>query len=93
MDVADLDRQLRRERLVGREDEGRLLHRLDELGDRERLARAGHAEERLVAHARADAVGQQLDRLRLIACRFVLRDDSETTHGASFSYLLPNASG
>ena len=49
----ELGGELRGERLVRRHDERRLLDRLDDLGHREGLARAGHAEKRLVAQALA----------------------------------------
>ena len=48
-EVLQLRRELGGERLVGRHDQRRLLDRLDDLGHRERLARAGDSEQRLVA--------------------------------------------
>ena len=44
-----------------------LLHRLDDVGDRERLARSGHAEQRLMRQSGLEAVDQAAQRLRLIA--------------------------
>ncbi len=55
------------ERLVGREDEGRALRLLDHLGHGEGLARAGDAEQHLVALGAAHAVHQLADRGRLVA--------------------------
>ena len=48
-EAPELAIELRRQRLVGREDEGRALRRLDHLGHGEGLARAGDAEQHLAA--------------------------------------------
>ena len=85
--VADeiLDRVVRKEllhlavelggqRLVRRQDQGRLLHRLDHLGHGEGLARPGDAEQDLVAFAVLDAAHQLGDRRRLVPGRLVRRD-------------------
>ena len=55
------------ERLVGGEDQGRALGRLDDLGHGEGLAGAGRAEQDLVALARADAFDEFGDRGALVA--------------------------
>ena len=64
-ELLQLAGQLGRERLVRRHDQRGLLHGLDGLGHGERLARARHAQERLVAQAVLDPAGQLLDGLRL----------------------------
>ncbi len=61
--------------LVGGEDQGRALHRLDHLGGGEGLARAGDPKQHLVALAVFQAFDQGGDRLGLIAGRLVLGDD------------------
>ena len=71
--------ELRGERLVGRQDQGRALGRLDHLGHGEGLARPGDAEQHEVAIAGADAGGQLADGLRLVAGGLVLRDDAQWT--------------
>ena len=80
-EIAELLRELCRERLVGRDDERRFLDGLDGLGHGVRLAGAGDAEERLVAHALEDAVRQPVDGLRLVASRFEVGDDPERRSG------------
>ena len=69
--------QLRRENLVGREDQRRALHRLDHLGHREGLARAGDAEQHLVALARLRLRNQFGDRGGLVAGGGIFADDLE----------------
>ena len=69
--------ELRRQRLVRREDQRRPLGLLDDLGHREGLARAGDAEQHLVALLAADAVHQLGDRGRLVALRLEGRDQPE----------------
>ena len=66
-DLAELVGELGAERLVGRDHEGRLLHLLDHVRDREGLARPGGAQEREVLLPRLDALGQPLDGGRLVA--------------------------
>ena len=68
--VAELVVELRRERLVGRDHERRLVHRGDDVRHGEGLAGAGDAEQHLVAArpSRTPAV-ERRDRLRLIALR------------------------
>ena len=48
-EALELAVELRGERLVGRQDQRRALRRLDDFGHREGLARAGDAEQHLVA--------------------------------------------
>ena len=75
-EALELAVELRRERLVGREDQRRALGRLDHLRHGEGLARAGDAEQHLVALVGVDALDQLLDRLRLVALGRVFRDDA-----------------
>src|SRR3546814_1981809 len=60
------------QRLVGRQHQGRALQVLDDMRHREGLARAGDAEQNLVALARREVLGQLADRLRLVARRLVV---------------------
>ena len=71
-ELLELAVELRRQRLVVRQHQRRALHVLDDVGDREGLARAGDAEQRLVRQARLEAVDELRDRLRLIARRLVV---------------------
>ena len=57
--LLQLGRQLGRQGLVGLDDEGGALDRLDRPGDGGGLAAAGDAEQGLVAVAALDALGQQ----------------------------------
>ena len=66
-ELAELVAELRRERLVVRDDERRALELLDRPGHRRRLARAGRAEDRLEAVAGGDRRGDLADRARLVA--------------------------
>src|SRR3546814_12010307 len=50
------------QRLVGRQHQGRALQVLDDMRHREGLARAGDAEQNLVALARRAVLGQLADR-------------------------------
>ena len=59
------------ERLVGGEDQGRALGRLDDLGHGEGLAGAGRAEQDLVALAGLDALDEFGDRRALVARRLI----------------------
>ena len=76
-ELLELGVELRRERLVVRDDERRAIQFLDHVRHRERLPRAGDAEERLVTIAGLDRLQQFRDRLRLIAARFVIRFELE----------------
>jgi hypothetical protein len=64
--------ELRRERLVRRDHERRLVHVRDHVRDGERLPAAGDAEQHLVRGAGAYTLGERDDRLRLIALRLEL---------------------
>src|SRR3954465_14655728 len=66
-ELAELVAELRGERLVVSDHERGLLDLLDDPGHRRGLARAGRAEQRLVALTLADARGELLDRPRLVA--------------------------
>ena len=65
--LAELVGQLGGQRLVGGDDQRRLLHPLDGPGHGGALARAGDAQQRLEAVAPLDAGGQLLDGLGLVA--------------------------
>jgi hypothetical protein len=62
-----------------RDHQGRFLHRGDDVGHREGLARTGHAQKRLVAVTGFDPGHQFVDRLRLVAGRFEIGYEGE--HG------------
>ena len=66
-ELLELARELGGEGLVRRHDERGLAERLDGLGHGVGLARAGDAEQHLVAVAGAHAVHERLDGLRLVA--------------------------
>src|SRR5947207_3303541 len=57
----ELGVELRRERLVGRDHERRLVDLRDHVRDRERLAAAGDAEEDLMRRSSLDALAQRDD--------------------------------
>ena len=80
-EIAELLRELGRKRLVGCDDERRLLYGLDGLRHRVGLAGAGDAEEGLMAHAAAYAVREPFDGLRLVAARLEVGDDAERRSG------------
>ena len=61
------------QRLVGSEDQRGFLHLLDDLRHGEGLARAGHAEQHLVALVLHHAAGEHGDGGRLVAGGFVFR--------------------
>ena len=65
--------ELRRQRLVRGQDQGRPLDLADHMRGGEGLARSGDAEKHLVALAILDALDQLLDRRRLVTCRRELR--------------------
>ena len=90
-EALELTVELRRQRLVGREDEGRALGAIDHLRHGEGLARAGDAEQHLVALMLIDALDQLGDGGRLVAPRLVLRDDPEGD--AAFGLLRPLRAG
>ena len=55
------------QRLVGGQDQRGPLRRLDDFGHRKGLARAGDAEQHLVALVRVDALDELANRLGLVA--------------------------
>ena len=78
--------ELRRQRLVVRQDQRRPLHRLDHLGHGEGLAAAGDAEQDLVPGLRPEALDQFPDRRRLIPLRLELGGElEETRHRCPFA--------
>ncbi len=66
-EIAKLAVELRRQGLVGRQHDGRPLHSVDHVGDREGLARAGHPEQGHACLAVVQPFDQARDRRRLIA--------------------------
>src|SRR5262249_30877693 len=70
--------ELRGERLVRRDDERRPVDACDDVRHRERLARAGDAEQDLMASAFLDPADELLDRLRLVALRLEIGHDLKT---------------
>ena len=81
--LAELVRELGRERLVGRDDDRRPLDAFDHVGDRERLARPGRAEQGDVGLAGPDALDQVVDGRGLVTGRNVVGVDLERGHGTS----------
>ena len=71
-ELFELGVKLRRQRLVVRDDERRPVELADDVGDRECLARAGHAEQRLMPIPGLERFDQLGDRLPLVAPRFVI---------------------
>ena len=76
-ELLELGEQLGGQGLVVRHDQHRPLHLLDHVGHREGLARAGHAHQHLVLFAAAQARGEGLDGLGLIAGRLKGGDELE----------------
>ncbi len=76
-EALELAIELRRQRLVRRQDDGRALRRLDHLGHGVGLAGTGDAEQHLRAVVAADAFDQILDRGRLVALRLIFGLDDE----------------
>ncbi|MOA07664.1 hypothetical protein D3C78_1273730 [compost metagenome] len=72
--------QLRGERLVGRQHQGRALHLRNDVGNAEGLARAGHTEQGLVRQACLDALYHLADSLGLVAGRLKTGDELELGH-------------
>ena len=66
-EASELAVKLSRQRLVGGENQGRALRRLDHLRHRESLAGAGDAEQHLGAVVAPQALDQFVDRLGLVA--------------------------
>ena len=82
-ELPELAGELGRQGLVGREDDRGPLGALDHARDRERLARAGDAEEGLVAVAPLDARREPVDRGRLVAGRREGKDELELGHAVA----------
>ena len=87
-ELAELAVELRRERLVRREDDRRPADLGDHVGHREGLAGAGDAEQRLERQAVADALDQALDRGRLVARRRVRLEELERRAGVRDEFAL-----
>jgi len=64
---AEFTVELRRERLVVRKYEGRFLNVFDNLGHGKCFTRTGNAQQRLMLQSRLNSIGEQFDRLCLIA--------------------------
>ena len=79
--------ELRRQSLIGRENQGRALGAVDHLRHGEGLARACDAEQHLVVLVGIHARHQLVDGARLVAPGLVLRDDPEGD--AAFRLLRP----
>jgi hypothetical protein len=79
--------ELRGQRLVGRQHEGRALRGGDHLRGCKGLAGAGDPEQHLVALEAAHAIDELGDGLRLIALRGVVRNEAEGD--AAFGLLRP----
>ena len=84
-ETLELAIELRRQRLVRRQDDGGALRGLDHLGHGVGLAGTGDAEQHLGAVVTADALDQFLDRGRLVALRLVFGLDDERL--AAFGFL------
>ena len=76
-EALELAIELGGEGLVRRQDQGRALHRLDDLGHGEGLAGAGRAEQDLVALLALETLDQFGNRLRLVTLGGVFRDALE----------------
>ncbi len=72
--------QLRRQRLVRCQDQRGALHLLDDVGDAEGLARAGHPQQSLVRQPRLDALDHLPNGLWLIACWLEPGNELELGH-------------
>jgi hypothetical protein len=83
----ELPVELRGERLVGRQDQGRALRLLDDLGHREGLARAGDAEQHLVALQGLNAADELGDGPGLVAGRREVGFEREPD--AALGFLRP----
>jgi hypothetical protein len=85
--------ELRRQGLVRRQYQSRALHLGDHIGNAERLARAGHAEQRLVGQAGLDALDHLADRGRLVASGLETGHELEFGHGITLKKTLHNPVG
>ena len=84
-EALELAIELRRQRLVRRENNGRALRGLDHLGHGVGLAAAGDAEQHLRAVVALDALDQFGDRGGLVALRLIFGFDHERL--AAFGFL------
>ena len=80
--LAQLVGELGGQRLVGLQHQHRPLHLLGHPGDGRGLAGAGRAEQHDVLRPALDALGDLLDRGRLVTGRLVVGDDLEGGHPA-----------
>ena len=87
----ELGVKLRGERFVVRNDERGLVHVFDDVGDGERLAGTGDAEQRLVLRAGQNAVGQLRNGLRLVAGGFERRNEFEHALKVGWQWEAVNA--
>jgi hypothetical protein len=92
-EALELAVELGGQRLVGGEDQGGALGGLDHLGDGEGLARAGDAEEDLVALVRLHARDQFRYRLGLVAGGLVVADQAEGAAALGLGRLLGAVGG
>ena len=76
-EAAELLVELRRQRLVVRHHQRRPVHPRDALRHRERLARAGDAEQHLVLVAAVQPLDQLVDRAGLVAAKLEVGDQLE----------------
>src|SRR4029079_16868435 len=83
-EAPELPVELRRERLVGREDQRRPLRLLDYLRHCEGLARAGNPEQNLDAVWALHPFNEIRNRLRLIAFRREIRGDAQPVPALAF---------
>ena len=83
----ELGIELRGQRLVRRQDQGRALRLLDHLGHGEGLAGAGDAEQHLGAVVVVDALDEVLDGGRLVAGRLEIRHHLDGD--AAFGFFRP----
>ena len=92
-EALELAIELRRQRLVGREDERRPLRAGDDLRHRKCLAGAGDAKQHLVALSRLDPLHQFRDGARLVAARLIFRHQLEFDAALGFSRPLGTMRG
>ena len=82
-ELAKLRVELRRQRLVGRQDQCRDTRLGDHVRDGEGLARPGHTEQALVVDACLEPPEEGVDGSWLVATGFELRDELKIGHGTS----------